>query len=123
MPPTDLEWLSQHTRHKADEIEEMYVGFQVRGEDHDHGDDGDDDDCLQNDFPGGLTLEQFTNLFPDLNNGMATANLVFRVLDEDNSEKLGFKEFLQAIDLVGARWVRCLARSGPGPWPMHHSVH
>ena len=37
---------------------------------------------------------------------MATANLVFRVLDEDNSEKLGFKEFLQAIDLVGARWVR-----------------
>ena len=30
MPPTDLEWLSQHTRHKADEIEEMYVGFQVR---------------------------------------------------------------------------------------------
>jgi len=84
LPPTDLEWLSQHTRHKADEIEEMYVGF-------------------QNDFPGGLTLEQFTNLFPDLNNGMATANLVFRVLDEDNSEKLGFKEFLQAIDLVGAR--------------------
>ena len=84
----------------------------VPGEDHDHHDDGDDDDCLQNDFPGGLTLEQFTNLFPDLNNGMATANLVFRVLDEDNSEKLGFKEFLQAIDLVGARWVRCLA---PGP--------
>ena len=30
LPPTDLEWLSQHTRHKADEIEEMYVGFQVR---------------------------------------------------------------------------------------------
>ena len=49
-------------------------------------------------------MGQFTNLFPDLNNGMATANLVFRVLDEDNSEKLGFKEFLQAIDLVGARY-------------------
>ena len=46
---------------------------------------------------------------------MATANLVFRVLDEDNSEKLGFKEFLQAIDLVRARWVRWRARSGPGP--------
>ena len=58
-----------------------------------------------NDFPGGLAIKQFTNLFPDLNNGMATANLVFRVLDDDNSEKLGFKEFLQAIDLVGARFV------------------
>ena len=58
-----------------------------------------------NDFQGGLDIEQFTNLFPDLNNGLATANLVFRVLDEDNSKKLGFKEFLQAIDLVGARLV------------------
>ena len=59
-----------------------------------------------NDFQGGLDIEQFTNLFPDLNNGLATANLVFRVLDEDNSKKLGFKEFLQAIDLVGARFVK-----------------
>ena len=103
--------------HKAQGRRDRGDVRRVPGEDQNHGDDGDDDDddCLQNDFPGGLTLEQFTNLFPDLNNGMATANLVFRVLDEDNSEKLGFKEFLQAIDLVGARWVRCLARSGP--WP------
>ena len=64
-----------------------------------------------NDFPGGLAIEQFTNLFPDLNNGMATANLVFRVLDDDNSEKLGFKEFLQAIDLVGARFVHIVKLS------------
>ena len=77
-------WLSQNTKHNAKEIEEMYFGF-------------------RNDFPGGLTLNQFTDLFPDLNHGQATANLVFRVLDEDNSNKLGFKEFLQAIDLVGAR--------------------
>merc|ERR1711915_873814 len=68
----------------ADDIEEMYEGFKT-------------------DFPGGLTIDQFTNLFPDLNNGTATAKLVFRVLDEDRSDKLGFKEFLQAIDLVGAR--------------------
>ena len=33
---------------------------------------------FKTDFPGGLTLEQFTNLFPDLNNGKATAKLVFR---------------------------------------------
>ena len=75
-----------------------------------------------NDFPGGLAIEQFTNLFPDLNNGMATANLVFRVLDEDNSEKLGFKEFLQAIDLVGARFVHFVklrSMSTPGPFPIH----
>ena len=86
LPESDVLWLSQHTKHNAQEIEEMYEGF-------------------LNDFPGGLDIEQFTNLFPDLNNGMATANLVFRVLDEDNSQKLGFKEFLQAIDLVGARWI------------------
>lgn len=61
---------------------------------------------FQNDFPGGLNLVQFTDLFPDLNNGLATANLVFRVLDEDGSGQLGYKEFLQAIDLVGARYVR-----------------
>ena len=33
---------------------------------------------FQNDFPMGLGLTQFTDLFPDLNNGQATANLVFR---------------------------------------------
>ena len=73
---------------------------------------------FRNDFHGGLELEQFTALFPDLNSGIATANLVFRslfyvivcklrsvlrVLDDDQSGMLGFKEFLQAIDLVGAR--------------------
>ena len=103
LPESDILWLSQHTKHNAAEIEEMYEGF-------------------RNDFSEGLTQTQFTNLFPDLNNGVATANLVFRyrnicaifsnlmlfwsnfrVLDEDNSQKLGFKEFLQAIDLVGAR--------------------
>ena len=84
LPEKDLEWLTQHTKHSREEIEEMYIGF-------------------QNDFPGGLNLVQFTDLFPDLNNGLATANLVFRVLDEDGSGQLGYKEFLQAIDLVGAR--------------------
>merc|ERR1712126_260312 len=84
LPEADLQWLSQHTKHNAEDIEEMYEGFKT-------------------DFPGGLTIDQFTNLFPDLNNGTATAKLVFRVLDEDRSDKLGFKEFLQAIDLVGAR--------------------
>ena len=59
LPEQDLVWLSEHTKHSREEIEEMYIGF-------------------QNDFPGGLGLTQFTDLFPDLNNGMATANLVFR---------------------------------------------
>ena len=58
---------------------------------------------FRNDFDNGLELDQFTALFPDLNTGVATANLVFRVLDDDKSGKLGFKEFLQAIDLVGSR--------------------
>ena len=59
LPESDVIWLSQHTKHNATEITEMYEGF-------------------TNDFPGGLTLTQFTNLFPDLNNGVATAKLVFR---------------------------------------------
>ena len=59
LPEADLVWLSQHTKHSREEIEEMYLGF-------------------QNDFPLGLGLSQFTDLFPDLNNGVATANLVFR---------------------------------------------
>merc|ERR1712038_292887 len=84
LPEADLVWLTQHTKHSREEIEEMYLGF-------------------QNDFPTGLGLSQFTDLFPDLNNGVATANLVFRVLDDDGSGQLGYKEFLQAIDLVGAR--------------------
>ena len=56
--------------------------------------------------------------FADLNKGNVTGNLVFRwkkdfvqklrsscrVLDDDRSGYLGFKEFLQAIDLMGARW-------------------
>ena len=61
LPEKDLEWLTQHTRHSREEIEEMYIGFQT-------------------DFPGGLNLVQFSDLFPDLNNGMATANLVFRFI-------------------------------------------
>ena len=59
LPESDILWLSQHTKHNAVEIEEMFEGF-------------------RNDFSEGLTQTQFTNLFPDLNNGMATANLVFR---------------------------------------------
>ena len=61
LPEKDLEWLTQHTRHSREEIEEMYIGF-------------------QNDFPGGLKLDEFTNLFPDLNTGTASANLVFRFI-------------------------------------------
>ena len=98
-----MEWLTNHTKHDRKAVMEMFEGF-----------------C--NDFHGGLELDQFTALFPDLNSGIATANLVFRyvcmhlhtsvamfhklnfrVLDEDQSGQLGFKEFLQAIDLVGAR--------------------
>ena len=30
--------------------------------------------------------------------------MICRVLDDDRSGYLGFKEFLQAIDLMGARW-------------------
>lgn len=84
LPESDVDWLTNHTKHDKKEILEMYEGF-------------------KNDFQKGLELDQFTALFPDLAKGIATANLVFRVLDDDNSGVLGFKEFLQAIDLVGAR--------------------
>ena len=39
LPESDLLWLSQHTKHSREEIEEMYLGF-------------------QNDFPEGLGLTQ-----------------------------------------------------------------
>ena len=50
---------------------------------------------FQNDFPMGLGLTQFTDLFPDLNNGQATANLVFRFFvliytdDDDDDQSVG----------------------------------
>jgi len=81
----DLDWLEMHTKHSREDLLTMYAGF-------------------NNDFPnGGMELDQFTAMFPDLNKGNVTGNLVFRVLDDDRSGCLGFKEFLQAIDLMGAR--------------------
>ena len=59
LPESDVEWLTNHTKHDRQEVLEMFDGF-------------------RNDFKGGLELDQFTALFPDLNSGIATANLVFR---------------------------------------------
>ena len=49
-------------------------------------------------------------------------HLVWRVLDDDRSGYLGFKEFLQAIDLMGARWG-LMASNGPLPITHNHRYH
>ena len=75
---------------------------------------------FQEDFPdGGIYRFQFESFFPDMKAGKNMGDMVFRcenlfgeyctwtiissVLDADHNGFLDFKEFQQAIDLVGAR--------------------
>ena len=46
---------------------------------------------------------QFESFFPDMRMGKTMGDMVFSVLDSDQNGYLDFKEFQQAIDLVGAR--------------------
>jgi len=59
---------------------------------------------FQEDFPnGGIFRHQFESFFPEVNTGKQMCDMVFSVLDSDHNGYLDFKEFQQAIDLVGAR--------------------
>ncbi|XP_023331294.1 neuronal calcium sensor 2 isoform X2 [Eurytemora carolleeae] len=59
---------------------------------------------FREDFPaGGIFRHQFEEFFPEIKMGKSMSDMVFSVLDGDHNGYLDFKEFQQAIDLVGAR--------------------
>merc|ERR1711997_114403 len=81
----DWQWMVNHKGYDERELYEMLRG-------------------LQEDFPdGGIFRYQFESFFPDMKMGKNMADMVFSVLDSDHNGYLDFKEFQQAIDLVGAR--------------------
>ena len=55
----DETWLVSHTNHDRTTNLEMFHGY-----------------CGE--FPGGMRIDQYTALFPDLKVGLATSKLVFR---------------------------------------------
>ncbi|XP_023331293.1 neuronal calcium sensor 2 isoform X1 [Eurytemora carolleeae] len=81
----DWNWMISHKGYEEKELAQMLIGF-------------------REDFPaGGIFRHQFEEFFPEIKMGKSMSDMVFSVLDGDHNGYLDFKEFQQAIDLVGAR--------------------